>query len=146
MSFEVARGCRRLQQAQVIQVLEQVETILAAFRILAIVIDVNLWLYLQTVEDIFMIDVIVVVCITHHLLQIVVVSHADRHMVRICLAQVCLGIVSQPILILIEIERIYRRCIFYAIDMAFSIRLFVKQLPTATGDFVSTRCYVWLRH
>ena len=67
-------------------------------------------------------------------------------MVRISLTQIGLGVVSQPVLVLIEIEWLLRVDILNTIDMAFSIRLRLKQFPTTTRDFVSTRCDVWLRH
>ena len=95
---------------------------------------------------ILVVDVVVVSLGIHHLLQVMVVSHADRNMVRVGLTQIRLGVVSQIILILIEVQRFFGRRILYTIDMAFSIALFLEQFPTATCDFVSTRGNIRFRH
>ena len=97
VAFQCTRRSR-CQQTQVVQVLEQVETILRAA---AVVVDVNLRidLYLMVV------DIVVVSLVVHHLLQVVVVGHAHWYVVREGLAQIRLGVVGQIVLVLVEIER-----------------------------------------
>ena len=91
-----------------------------------------------------MVYIIVVLLVIHHLLQVVVVGHMYRYVVREGLAQIGLGIVSQIVLILIEVERIRERRVFHTIDMALGITLRIEELPTTTGNLVSTRCDVRL--
>ena len=83
----------------------------------------------------------VVLLIVHDALQVVVVGHADGYVIRVGLAQVGLGIVGQIEAILIPVERIDRRCIGHTVDMALGIRLRLEEFPSATSNFVSTRCY-----
>ena len=91
-----------------------------------------------------MVDIVVVFFIVHHLLQVVVVGHMYWYVVREGLAQIGLGIISQIVLILIEVERIRERRVFHTIDMALGITLRIEELPTTTGNLVSTRCDVRL--
>ena len=70
-----------------------------------------------------MVYVVVVFIIVHHLLQVVVVGHMYWYVVRERLAQIGLGIVSQIVLILIEVERIRERRLFHTIDMTLGITL-----------------------
>ena len=127
---------KRSTNTQVIEVLEQVESIL---RTAAIVVDVNLRVALQTAAVV--VHVQVVFLVVHHLLQVVVVGHADRHVVRVGLTQIGLRIVCQIETVLIPVERIYRRRIGHTVDMALGIVRILEEFPTATGNLVSTRCY-----
>ena len=86
-----------------------------------------------------MVDVVVVLLIVHHLLQVMVVGHMYRYVVREGLAQISLSIVSQVVLILIEVERISKRRVFHTIDMTLSITLCIEELPTTTGNLIGTR-------
>ena len=77
--------------------------------------------------------------ICQHLRQVVVVSDAYRHGVRVCLAEISLGIVSQIVAVLIPVERISGRRIFLTIDMALSVRHLLEQLPSTARYLVGTR-------
>ena len=52
-----------------------------------------------------MIDIVVVLLIVHHLLQVMVVGHIQLHRFRIGPAKTGLCIVGNPIVVLIPIER-----------------------------------------
>ena len=73
---------RIAEHAQVEQALQQVKTVLAARLVLTIVIDI----YLRLALHVGVIHIVVVFLGLHHLLQVVVVSYAHRHVVRVGLA------------------------------------------------------------
>ena len=123
------------KHAQVVEVLQEVESVLRAA---AVVVDVDLRLYLQTVEYLLVVDIVVVVLVVHHLLQVVVVGHADRHVVGVGLAQGSLGVVGQVVLVLIEIERVGDGCVVHAVHVALGIGLAVEELPAGTGNLVGS--------
>ena len=84
--------------AQVDKVLEQIKTILATW---TIIVDIDLRLAIH----ILMVDIVVVLLIVHHLLQVMVVGHIQLHRFRIGPAKTGLCIVGNPIVVLIPIER-----------------------------------------
>ena len=77
--------------------------------------------------------------ISHHLCQVVVVSHTHLNGVRVCLTEIGLGVVCQIVAILIPVKRISGRRVFYAIDMALGVRLLLEELPSTTCYLVGTR-------
>ena len=120
--------------------LHQVEAILAARRILAIVVDIDLRLALH----IMVVYIIVVLLGLHHLLQVVVVGHAYLYGIRIGLAEIGLGIVSHIVVVLIPEERVGSQVVFLTVDMALSVCCCTEQLPSTTCHLVGTWCYVRL--
>ena len=128
-------------QTQVIQVLEQVKTILTA---VAVVVDV--YLRVANLMCFWNVHVVVVELVVHHCFQIVVVSHAHRYSIRIGAAQVALGIVSHVVAVLIPVERIARRVVFYTVDVALGITLGIEEFPSAAGHLVGSRGYIRLTH
>ena len=91
---------------------------------------------------------IIVVSVTclHHGLEVMIVGNAQRNGVRVCLAEICLSVVSQIVAVLIPVERISGRCVFDTVDVALGVRLLLEYLPATTCYLVSTRCYVWLAY
>ena len=122
------------EHTQVVEVLEEVETVLAA----AVVVDVDLGIALQT--GAVVIDMQMVERVGHHAFQVVVVGHAHRHVVRVGLAQEGLGVVGQLESILIPVERIDAGRIFHTVDMALGVAFVLKQFPAAANDLIGTGC------
>ena len=89
---------KRVTVCQVDEVLEQVKTVLVTA---TIIVDIDLRLAIH----ILMIDIVVVVLIVHHLLQIMVVGHIQLHRIRIGSAKTGLCVVGNPVVVLIPIER-----------------------------------------
>ena len=90
--------------------------------------------------------IVVSVLSLQHGLEVMIVGNAQRNGVRVCLAEICLSVVSQIVAVLIPIERISGRCVFDTVDVALGVRLLLEYLPTTTCYLVSTRCYVWLAY
>ena len=82
-----------------------------------------------------------IVALHHHLFQVVIVSYADRYMVRVGLTQIGLRIVCQIETILIPIEWITAGRIFHSIDMTLGVAWLFEQFPTTTSYLISTWCY-----
>ena len=114
------------EHTQVVEVPQLIETILCS----AVVVDINLTVALQTGRVVIHIQVVLL--IVHDVLQVVVVGHGHRHIVRIALTQIGLGVVSKHVAVLIPVERIDSRNVFPAVGMAYSITLFLEQLPSAS--------------
>ena len=85
-----------INMTQVNEVSEQVKTILTSA---AIVADIDFRLTL----DVLMVDIVVMLFIVHHLLQIMVVGHAEFNRLGVSLAKTGLSIVGNPIVVLIPI-------------------------------------------
>ena len=106
---------------EVVEVLQQIDT---ALGITAIVVQVDLTVALH----LRMIDIEVVLGIGHDSLQVVVVGHTERHVVRVGLTQIGLGVVSQILTILIPIDRC-RAVEGDTIAMTLGIILIGEDLP-----------------
>ena len=126
----------KTSHTQVIEILQQIETIL---RRATIIVDVYLTLTLQTIQGIVHMEVLLLVL--HHLLQVVVVGYRDRYMIRVCLTKIGLSIVSNIIAILIPVERVDAWIILYTIGMTLSIVHFLVEFPSTTSYLVGTRRY-----
>ena len=87
-----------------------------------------------------------VVLVGHHLLQVVVVSHADGHVVRVGLAQLGLGIVGNVVAVLIPVERGRGGHVFHTVDMALGVALAFEELPSTTKRLVGLRVYMGVFH
>ena len=76
----IAIGILALHVGQVDEVPEQVEAVLRRARVIgSVVVDIDL----RLVVHVLVVDVVVVLCVTHHLGQVVEVGHADLHRVRV---------------------------------------------------------------
>ena len=130
------------QHTQVVEALEQVETIFTAF---AVVVDVNLRVALQT--SAVVIDMQVVRLIIHHFLQVVVVGNVYRYRVRVSLTSIiCLCIVCQIELVLIPVERFACRRVFLTAEVAFGILRSLEQFPSTTDDLIAIGRNTWHTH
>ena len=125
-----------VEHTQVIEVLQQVETVLRAA---AVVVDVYLWLDdLGFVEQILVVNIVVVVGSIHHLLQVVVVGYGDGHGVGVGLAQIGPCIVGNKVVVLIEVEGIHVRAVLDAVDVSLGICLVVEELPSAACHLIGS--------
>ena len=140
MSGQVATGdliritvgiIARRSHTQVEEILQQVETALV---VVAIVVDINL----AGALHIGMVDIQVVILIVHHSLQVVVVGHTERHIVRIGLTKIGLRIVGQILTVLIPVDR---RLVgeLLTVAMTLGILLSLEDLPATTHDLIGTR-------
>ena len=100
-------------------------------------------IYLGVTFHSSVVHIVVMLGIIQHLLQVVVVCHTQRYMVRISLTQIGLGIVSDKVTVLIPIERIEVRRVLYTIDMTLCVSFVLEDFPSTTSNFISTRCYDW---
>ena len=116
----------------------QVEEILQLMQTFCRIVDI----YLAVTFHSGFIHIVVVRLVVHHLLQVVVVGHADRQVVRIGLAQIGLGIVGQEVAILIPIERIVAWRIVDTVDVAFGIAFVLKQLPATARYLIGSRSHL----
>ena len=124
------------EHTQVVEALQQVETVLRAA---AVVVDVYLWLDdLGFVEQILVVDVVVVVGGIHYLLQVVVVGYGDGHGVGVGLAQIGPCIVGDMVVVLIEVEGIHVRAVLDAVDVSLGILRVVEELPSAACHLVGS--------
>ena len=128
---------RIVNQTQLEEVLQQIDTILFA----RVVVDVNLAVALQL--GTVVVNIQVVLLVIHHLLQVVVVGYTHGHIVRVCLAQVCLSIVGNVVAVLIPIERVANRRVVHAVGMVLGIALVGEQFPSAANHLVGSGRYVW---
>ena len=91
---------------------------------------------------VLMINVVVVRRGIHHLLQVMVIGDTHGYVVRVGLTEISLGIVGHIVTVLIIIQQIGSRRIFYTIDMTLGFGLRLEQLPTTTRQLVGTWCHV----
>ena len=124
---------------QVEEVGKQVETV---DTIGAIVIDVDLRLALHVVA----VNIVMVVRGIHHLLQVVVVGHAELHGVRVSLADITLGIVGHIVAVLIPVHRCLVVAVGHTIAMELGIGGVVVDFPATTNQLIGTRCHLGLVH
>ena len=120
--------------------LTEVEELLQLGSTVGSIVDINLRVTLN--ERI--INIVVVLGIIQHLLQVMVVSHTHLNGVRVGLTEIGLGIVSEIEAILIPVKRVSGRRVFDTVDMALSVRLLLEQFPSTTRYLVGTWCDVWL--
>ena len=129
---------KRSTDTEVEEVLQQVELALRRIALTVTIVDV----YLRVAHHIRMIHIEVVLLILHHSIEVVVVGHRQRHIVRIGLTQIGLRVECQEyLLVLIPVERSTvnrERC---TIAVQLSIVLRCEQLPTAGQYLIKTRIY-----
>ena len=92
-----------------------------------------------------MVYVVVVISIQHGL-EIVIVGNRELHRVRVCLTHVALSVVRYVVIILIPVHRCVVVDILLTVAMQVSISFVAVYLPSATDEFVSSRCYLRLVH
>ena len=126
-------SCRIVEHTQVKDLLQLVGTV-------GVVGDVNLTFTLHVLA----VHVVVVLLVLQHLRQVVVVGHTHLYVVRIGLTEVCLGIISQVIAVLIPVERIELRRVFNAVDVTFSVSDLLEEFPSTARYLVGTRCHMRL--
>ena len=122
VTCEVTRRCRG-QQTQVKEILQLVHAV-------GCIRDVDLRIT-QAVQ-VRNINVVVMLLILHHLCQVMVVGHADLYLVRVGLTtDVRQCVVAQPVSVLIPVERIRIRYVFYAV-VVIGIGFSLVQFPSTT--------------
>ena len=127
---------RTFTDTKIKQVFQQVEAALAARRIVAVIVDINL----RIAVHILVVNIIVVVLGLHHLLQVMVVGHIHLYRIRIALtADVGQTVVAHVVVVLIPVERVQGWRERNGIASALSIFLSLIQLPATASNLVGTR-------
>ena len=130
-------------QRQVEEILQHIQLTLICISLGNIaIIDVDLRTAVILL-GIFVIDEHVVVLVGHHVGDVMVVTHAERYIVRVGLAQIGLSVVGNLVIILIPIHG------GVVVDEGLSVLAFcsicrvVKDFPSAAEDFERAGGYFW---